>query len=308
MLRAAFPFWFALLPKRHLIPAPRKEHCHLNPQVWPRAAGEQPRGIRTSRSVPCGGTTTRSPCRHRARHLPLPRTNMAAPAPPRHLPGPKMAPAAAAVSEAAPRWRPPAPAPRCQDPRWLPPLPRRGPRPARPRRRPQAVSALIKDGGGSRRWSVGSRRSLLEGFRGRHGGGRAGVRVRSLRQARCQRLPHPAAHLQPRVQVRERAAPAIVPARPGLAWSSPCPRGWQGGQGSRGLGCAVPCPGLPQGKAVPCGREQVWPSPEGPPAELWGSRRLELPLVGMWSAPESRGASAPCCGGAGAALLIRGRR
>lgn len=35
----------------------------------------------------------------------------------------------------------------------------------------------------------------------RDGGGRAGVRVRALRQARCQRVPHPAAHLQPRIQV-----------------------------------------------------------------------------------------------------------
>lgn len=160
------------------------------------------------------------------------------------------------------------PAPRCQDPRWLPPLQRRGSRPAPPRRRPQAVSALTKDGGGQRRWSLGSRRWLLAGLRGRHGGGRAGVRVRSLREARCQRLPHPAAHLQPRLQVRERAAPAIAPARPGLA--QPLPAG--------------PCraPASPLGKAVSCSREQLWPSPEFPPAELWGSRRLELPLAGRW--------------------------
>lgn len=165
---------------------------------------------------------------------------MAAPAQPRHLPGPKMAPAATAVSGPAPRWRPPAP--RCQHPRWLPPLHRRGPRLARPRRRPQTVSALTKDGGGQRRWSLGSCRSLLAGLRGRHGGGRAGVRVRSLREARCQCLPHPAAHLQPRVQVRECPAPAIGP-----ACLSPCP------QGSRGPGCAMPRPGL-----VPWERRVLW--------------------------------------------------
>lgn len=152
--------------------------------------------------------------------------------------------------------------PRCQHPRWLHPLLSRSPRLARPRRRPQAVSALIKDGGGQRRWSLGSRRSLLAGLRGRHGSSRAGVRVRSLREARCQRLPHPAAHLQPRVQVRERAASAVAPARPG----SPCARRAAGG-------CAVPCraPASPRGKVVPCGRERVWPSPEPPPAELWRS-------------------------------------
>lgn len=183
--------------------------------------------------------------------------------------------------------------PRCPHPRWLHPLQRRGSRPARPRRRPQAVSALTKDGGGQRRWSLGSRHSLLAGLRGRHGGGRAGVRVRSLREARCQRLPHPAAHLQPRVQVRERAAPAIAPGRP--VPPQPVPAG----QPAPGL--CQPCPGLaPRQSRVLC-------SPAGPaipraaPSRVWRSRRLELPLVG-------RGASAPCPGGAGAALLSRGRR
>lgn len=233
--------------------------------------------MQTSRSIPCGGTTSRaapaippSPSRCPARQGMAPLTNMAAPAPPRHLPGPKMAPAAAAVSGAAPRWR--HSAPRCQYSIWLHSLHRRGPRLARPRRRRQAVSALIKDGGGQRRWSLGSRRSLLAGLRGRHGGGRAGVRVRSLREARCQRLPHPAAHLQPWLQVRERAAPAIAPARPGL------PRALPAGRPGAGL-CRARGPASSLGKAVSCGRERVWLSPEPPPAELRRSRRLELPLV-----------------------------
>lgn len=213
-----------------------------------------------------------------------PQTKMAAPAAPRHLPGPKMAPAAAAaVSGAAPRWRPPAPAARCPHPRWLRPLQRRGSRLARPRRRPQAVSALIKDGGGQRRWSLSSRRSLLAGLRGRHGGGRAGVRVRSLREARCQRLPHPAAHLQPRVQVRERAAPAIAPARPVLPQPVPA------GQPAAGLCHAVsrPRPSA-QPRPVVAGRSghslsRLQPSSGG--AAGWSCL--------SWAALEGSGASAP---------------
>lgn len=87
------------------------------------------------------------------------------------------------------------------------------------------------------------------GVDGRDGGGRAGVRVGPLREARCQRLPHPAAHFQPRVQVRGREGPGIALARPS-------PR--------------LPLPALPAGLRPQLGRGKRVLAPSG----AWGSRGL----------------------------------
>lgn len=85
---------------------------------------------------------------------------------------------------------------------------------------------------------------------GGDGGGRGGVRVGALREARGQRLPHPAAGLQPRLPVGGRALRRLVPRR--------LPAGPLGGEGE--------AEGGPRGRPKLSGAAAPSRGRESPPA------------------------------------------